>query len=239
MQPDQFPQPTVSRAGAVSYDAGLRAHFQRVYNTMAIGLGVTGLVAWIVASVPALTHLLLGTPLAWVVMLAPLGFCFFGFTPNAVRTRSVGWLTGMFYAFSAVFGMSLAAIFLVYSNESIARVFFITAGMFAATSLYGYTTKKDLAGLGGLMIMGALGLLIAMVVNMFLHSSMVQFVISAIGVIVYTGLIAWDTQNIKESYSAGHGDEANGKAAIMGALSLYINFIMLFQFLMQFLGQRN
>lgn len=237
MQPEHLSSRTVSRAA--SYDAGLREHFQRVYNTMAAGLGLTGLVAWVVAHTPALTHALLTPPMVWVVMFAPLVFCFIGFTPNAIRTRSVGYLNAMFYAFSAVFGISLASIFLVYSGDSIARVFFITAGMFAATSIYGYTTKKDLSGMGGLMIMGVIGLLLAMIVNIFLKSETMYFVISVIGVVVYTGLTAWDTQRIKESYNAAHGTEANHKMAVMGALSMYMNFIMLFQFLMQFFGNRN
>lgn len=239
MQPDNMQPQTVNRAWATSYDAGLRAHFQRVYNTMAIGLGVTGLVAFLVSSSPALVNMLFNTPMKWVVIFAPLAFVFFGFSHRTIQTKSTAWLAGMFYLFSAVFGLSLATLFLAYSGESIARVFFITAGMFAATSIVGYTTKRDLSKFGGLMIMGAIGLLIAMVVNLFLQSPMLMFVISGIGVIVYTGLIAWDTQNIKETYSGSASAEANNKAAIMGALSLYINFIMLFQFLMQFMGNRE
>ena len=238
MQPDRMNTQTISRTGA-QVDAGLRAHFQRVYNTMAIGLGVTAAVAWMVANIAPLTQLVFGTPLVWVAMFAPLAFVFFGFSPRAIQNKSVTQLSGLFYAFSAVFGISLASIFMMYSGESIARVFFITAGMFAATSIYGYTTKRDLSGMASLMVMGAIGLLIAIIVNMFLQSSMLQFIISGVGVIVYTGLIAWDNQNIKESYSASHGEEANNKMAVMGALSLYINFIMLFQFLMQFLGNRD
>ncbi len=240
MQPDHLQPPTVSRSTtATTFDAGLRVHFQRVYNTMAIGLGVTGLVAFFISNSPAMTQLLFGTPLKWVMVFAPLAFVMFGFNHRTIASRSANWLAGMFYLFSAVFGMSLATIFMVYSNESIARVFFITAGMFAVTSVFGYTTKRDLSQLGSLMIMGAIGLLLAMVVNLFLQSSMLQFVISGVGVLVYTGLVAWDTQNIKETYSGNAGAETNNKMAIMGALSLYINFIMLFQFLMQFLGQRE
>lgn len=239
MHPNQLPPQTVSRASATTFDAGLRMHFQRVYNTMAIGLGVTGLVAFFIASSPAMVSLLFGTPLKWVMVFAPMAFIFLGFNHRTIATKSAGWLAGMFYLFSAVFGMSLATIFLVYSEESIARVFFITAGMFALTSVFAYTTRRDLSKLGSLMIMGAIGLLLAMVVNMFLHSSMLQFVISGIGVLVYTGLVAWDTQNIKETYNGNAGREANHKMAIMGALSLYINFIMLFQFMMQFMGHRE
>ncbi len=237
MQSDRFPTQTVSRA--VSYDAGLRAHFQRVYNTMAAGLGVTGLIAYAVANVPALRHLILESPLYMVVALAPLAFVFFGFSPKAVMTKSAAQLTGLFYLFSAVFGMSMAAIFAVYTGASVARVFFITAGMFAATSLMGYTTKRDLSGMASLLFMGAIGLMIAMIVNIFMKSDTLHFVISAAGVLIYTGMIAWDTQNIKETYNGSADVESNNKLAVMGALSLYINFIMLFQFLMSFLGNRN
>ena len=236
MQPD-FKSQTVSRAS--TYDVGLRTHFQSVYNTMAIGLVVTGAVAFFVSRSEALMQIIFGTPLAFVLMFAPLAFIFLGFNPRAVQRKSATQLRTLFYAFSAVFGVSMATIFLAYTGASVARVFFITAGMFAATSIYGYTTKKDLSGLGGLMVMGAIGLLIAMVVNLFLQSTMLQFVISGIGVLVYTGLVAWDTQNIKETYNASHGQEANSKMAVMGALSLYINFIMLFQFLLSLLGNRN
>lgn len=237
MQSDRFTPQTVSRA--VSYDAGLRAHFQRVYNTMAVGLGVTGLVAYAVANVPVLNQMILGSPLYWVAMLAPLAFVFFGFSPRSVMNKSAAQLSGLFYLFSAVFGLSMASIFVVYTGASVARVFFITAGMFAATSLVGYTTKRDLSGMGGLMMMGVIGLLIAMIVNIFMKSEMLHFVISGIGVLVYTGLIAWDTQNIKETYNGNAGAEMNNKMAVMGALSLYMNFIMLFQFLMQFMGSRD
>ena len=236
MQPD-FKSQTVSRAS--TYDVGLRTHFQSVYNTMAIGLVVTGAIAFLVSNSETLMQAIFGTPLAFVFMFAPLAFIFLGFNPRAIQRKSAAQLRTMFYAFSAVFGISMATIFLAYTGASIARVFFITAGMFAATSIYGYTTKKDLSGFAGLLVMGAIGLLIAIVVNLFLQSSMLQFVISGVGVLVYTGLVAWDTQNIKETYSAAHGEEANSKMAVMGALSLYINFLMLFQFLLSLIGNRN
>lgn len=238
MQPDPLtPQPTVTRAA--TYDAGLRAHFQSVYNTMSVGLLVTGVVAYTVSHVDALTHLIFGTPLVYVFMLAPMAFVFFGFSPRAVATKSAAQLSVLFYAFSAIFGVSMATVFLAYASTDIARVFFITAGMFAGTSIYGYQTKKDLSGMAGLMVMGAIGLLIAMVVNMFAHSTTLQFVISAAGVLIYTGLVAWDTQRIKESYNATYGGEDNSKMAVLGALNLYMNFIMLFQFLLQLFGGRR
>jgi len=239
MQPERNIN-TQAATRETTYDVGLRTYFQKIYNTMAIGLLFTGLIAYVVSHSEPLLQLFFGNGLIrMIVMFAPLGFVFFGFTPGRVQRMSVAKLTGLFYAFSGVFGISMATIFLVYSGESIARVFFITASMFAATSIYGYTTKKDLSGMGSLLFMGVIGLFIAMVVNMFLQSAMVHFVVSAIGVIVYTGLVVWDTQNLKLSYSSANGHESNGKMAVMGALSLYINFIMLFQFLLSFMGNRN
>ena len=228
-----------SSASRASFDAGLRAHFQKVYNVMAIGLVVTGLVAFMTYSTPALFQLINGTFLGLILSLAPLGFIFLGFTPARVKRLSSSQLNMLFYGFSAVLGLSLSCVFAAYSGVSIARVFFITSGMFLGTSIYGYTTKRDLSGMASFLIMGVIGLLIAMVVNIFLQSTMMQFVISAVGVLVYTGLIAFDTQNIKATYSAGYGQEANSKMATMSALSLYINFIMLFQFLLSLMGNRN
>ena len=228
-----------TRTQAVTYGEGLRQHFRSVYNVMSLGLIVTGLVAFGIANWPAAVNLLFATPLKWVVAFAPLAFIWFGFSPNAVRTKSAGQLKTMFFLFSAVFGASLSTIFIVYQGADIARAFFITAATFAATSVFGYVTKKDLSGLGGLLIMGVIGLLIAMVVNIFLQSSALEWAVSVIGVLIYTGLVAYDTQNIKETYSATYGDEANSKMAVMGALGLYINFIMLFQFIMNLLGGRE
>jgi len=228
-----------SRTQTAAYDEGLRNHFRGVYNVMSIGLIVTGLIAVAIANWPAAVNLLFGTPLKWVIMFAPLAFIFFGFTPNAVRRKTSGQLKTMFFLFSAVFGASLSTIFLAYQGADIARAFFIAAATFAATSVYGYVTKKDLSKLGGLLFMGVIGILIAMIVNIFLQSSALQFAVSVIGVLVYTGLVAYDTQNIKETYSATYGTEANGKMAVMGALGLYINFIMLFQFILSLLGNRE
>lgn len=220
------------------YDEGLRAHMLRVFNYMTLGLGVTGIVAFLTASSPAMLQLLFGTPLKWVVMLAPLGFVFFlSFKAHSISAAKA---QGLFWAFSAVMGLSLASIFIVFTGASIARVFFITAGMFAATSLWGYTTKRDLTGMGSFMMMGLIGIVIAMLINLFIASSALQFAISVIGVVVFTGLTAWDTQRIKEMYDEGHGDESNNKMAVMGALSLYLNFINLFMMLLHlFGGQRE
>jgi FtsH-binding integral membrane protein len=230
---------TKTRTQTTSYDEGLRSHFRGVYNVMSLGLVITGLVAYAIANSPAAINLLFGTPLKWVMMFAPLAFIFFGFSQKAVMTKTAGQLKTMFFLFSAVFGASLSTIFLVYQGADIARAFFITAATFAATSVYGYVTKRDLSQMGSLLIMGVIGILIAALVNIFLQSSALQFAISVIGVLVYTGLVAYDTQNIKETYNAAHGREANDKMAVMGALGLYINFIMLLQFILNLLGNRD
>jgi FtsH-binding integral membrane protein len=228
---------TTTASGAV--DMGLQAHMRGVYNTMGLGLVVTGLTAWLVASVEPLRNLVFG-PLFIVFALAPLGILMFGFTPAKMQRWPAAKIRNAFYLFSAIMGISMGSIFLSFTMESIARVFFITAGAFAATSLYGYTTKRDLTGMGSFMVMGLIGLVLASVVNLFLGSAMVQFVTSAIGVVVFTGLTAWETQRIKESYAVASGmAEANAKMAVMGALSLYMSFINLFQVMMHFMGHRE
>lgn len=239
MQPERN-MSVQTAARETTYDAGLRAFFQQIYNTMAIGLVFTGLVAWIVAHSPGLLSFFFGNGLMrMIVMFAPLGFVFFGFTPGRMMRMSAAQAAMVFYAFSGVMGISLATIFLAYSGESIARVFFITSAMFAGMSVYGYTTKRDLSGMRSLLFMGVWGLLIALLANMFMHSPMVYFVTSCIGVLVYTGLVMWDTQNLKLMYSSANGAEANGKMAVVGALSLYINFINLFMFLLRLMGNNR
>lgn len=224
---------------AVAFDEGLRQHMLRVYNVMGVGLVITGLVAMFVANFAPVRDLVFGTPLFWVAAFAPLAFLWFGFTPSRVARFSAAKLQTMFYGFAAIFGVSLASVFLVFSGESIARVFFITATMFLATSLFGYTTKRDLSGMSGFLIMGMIGVFIASLVNIFLGSPMLQFVYSVIGVIVFTGMTAWDTQRIKETYAYAHGTESNYKVAVMGALGLFLNFVLLFQFLLNLMGQRD
>ncbi len=237
MQPDRHP---VAKSAEKAIDAGLRTHFQRVYNMMAIGLVLTGTLAYAVASTPALLQFFYGnTLLYWAVILSPLGIVFFGLNPMKVQRMKVGTVAGLYLALTALFGISLSSIFLMYTTESIARVFFITAGMFSATSIYGYTTKKDLSAMGQLMFMGLIGIIIASLVNFFMRSTAMEFAISVIGVIVFTGLTAWSTQNIKESYNPSHGHDSNMKMAIMGALSLYLNFINLFMMLLRLFGNRN
>lgn len=233
-------QPTPSglpRTDAAYFDEGLRRHMLRVYNVMAAGLVLTGIVAFAVAATPALAAAIFGTPLKWVAMLAPLAFVMF-FSFRIERMSAAGAQTA-FWAFAAVMGVSLASVFLVFTGASIARTFFIAAAMFGATSLYGYTTGRNLAQYGSFLMMGLIGVIIASLVNLFLGSSTLQLVISVAGVIVFTGLTAWDTQAIKSQYAAHHDHETSGKLAVFGALSLYLNFVNLFQLLLNFTGERE
>jgi FtsH-binding integral membrane protein len=219
------------------FDEGLRQHMLRVYNYMALGLVLTGVVALTVSSVPALYVPIFSTPLKWVVMLAPLAFVFlFSFR---IQTMSASGAQMMFWAFCAVMGLSLASVFLVFTGTSIARTFFIAATMFGATSLYGYTTRSDLTKFSSFLIMGLIGVVIASLVNIFLGSSALQFAISVIGIFVFLGLTAWDTQTIKEQYAENFDTESRQKMAVSGAFSLYLNFINIFQLLLHFTGERE
>ena len=222
---------------AALFDEGLRQHMLRVYNYMGLGLAITGLVAYFVGSTPALYVPIFSSPLKWVVMLAPLAFVFF--FSFRIQTMSASSAQMAFWAFCAVMGLSLASVFLVFTGASIARTFFITATMFGATSLYGYTTKRDLAKMGSFLMMGLIGIVIASVVNIFLGSSALQFAVSVIGVVVFVGLTAYDTQNIKEQYAENVDQESQQKLAVFGALSLYLNFVNLFQLLLSLTGQRE
>ena len=218
-------------------DAGLRAYMLRVYNYMTGGLALTGLVAYAVASSPALSDIINGSGLSIVVMLAPLAFVLvlsFGIHKLKASTAQV-----LYWAFAAVMGVSMSFIFLAYTGASITRVFFITAGTFGAMSLYGYSTKRDLTAWGSFLIMGLIGIIIAMIVNIFIQSTMMHFVISVIGVLVFVGLTAYDTQKIKESYSADDGTEIMAKKSIMGALRLYLDFLNLFLMLLRLFGARR
>jgi len=221
----------------VLFDEGLRQHMLRVYNYMGLGLVMTGLVAFIVGTTPALYVPIFSTPLKWVVMFAPLAFVlFFSFR---MESMSASGAQTLFWAFCAVMGLSLASIFLVFTGTSIARTFFIAAAMFGATSLYGYTTKRDLSQFGSFLIMGLIGVVIASLVNLFLASSALQFAISVIGIVVFVGLTAWDTQSIKEQYTENFDAESKQKLAVFGAFSLYLNFINIFQLLLNFTGHRE
>jgi FtsH-binding integral membrane protein len=218
-------------------DEGLRRHMLRVYNYMALGLVMTGVVAFIVGTTPALYVPIFSSPLKWVVMLAPLAFVLiFSFR---MQSMSASGAQMMFWAFCAVMGLSMASIFLVFTGTSIARTFFIAATMFGATSLYGYTTKRDLSQFGSFLIMGLIGVVIASVVNIFLGSTMLQFIVSVVGILVFVGLTAWDTQSIKEQYADNFDAESQQKLAVFGAFSLYLNFINIFQLLLNLTGERE
>lgn len=246
-------------ARASEIDAGLRAHMNKVYGTMSVGLFITFLAAWAISGLAvtsdptgatamigegkyltALGSAIYMSPLKWVIMLAPLAFIF-GFGAAANRMPAAG-VQLLFYAFAAVMGLSLSSIFLVYTGQSIIQVFLITSISFAGLSLVGYTTKKDLTAMGAFLIMGLIGLIVASIVNIFMQSGAMTFAISVIGVLIFAGLTAYDTQKIKNTYleMAHSGDqEWLGKAAIMGALSLYLDFINLFVMLLQLLGNRE
>ena len=224
-------------AAAARYDEGLRRHMLGIYRNMGIGLAVTGLVALLVASTPALVALIFGTPLRWVAMLAPLAFVLF-MSFRIERMTTAGARTA-FYAFAAVMGVSMASIFLVYTGPSIAMAFFAAAAMFLGLSLWGYTTNRDLTGLGSFLLVGLIAVIVASIVNLFLGSGLLQMALSAIGVVVFAGLTAWDTQRLKSEYAWYWRSEAADKLAIMGALSLYLNLINLFQLLRGLMGQRE
>lgn len=219
-------------------DAGLQSYMQGVYRTMCWGLGATGLTAYAVANTPTLSGLLLHSGLSTVVMVGTLIFLFVGFRPGRIARASAQSLRTTFLLFSVLMGLLLSIVFEVYTGTSIARAFFITAGAFAGTSLYGYTARRDLTSMGSFMFMGLIGIFIAGLVNIFLHSAMIYFVTSIIGVVVFTGLTAWETQNLKHAYNAGD-TEGNNKQAILGALNLYMNFINLFQIIVGFTGDRR
>jgi FtsH-binding integral membrane protein len=231
--------PTTTTAGRdVAFDAGLRSHMLSVYNYMASGVLLTGIVAMLFANWSGAPAILFGPGiLKYLIMLAPLAFVLvlsFG-----INRLSTGAAQMMFWGFATVMGLSLASIFFVYTGGSIATTFFATAAGFASLSLWGYTTKKDLSGMGTFLIMGLFGLIIAMVINLFLQNPVMDLAISAIGVLIFAGLTAYDTQKIKSMYFAVAGTDFHGKAVVMGALTLYLDFINMFLFLLRFMGNRN
>ena len=217
-------------------DAGLRAHMLKVYNYMASGVLLTGIVAMLFAN-SGMAAQVMTTGMAWVIMLAPLAIVFaMSFGMHRMKEST---LQALYWGFTVLMGLSMSTIFLVFTGVSIAQTFFAVTAGFIGLSLYGYTTKKDLSGFGTFLIMGVIGLLVAMIVNMFLQSSAMAFVISALGVLIFAGLTAYDTQKIKSIYTQVRGSDMVGKAAIMGALTLYLDFINMFQFLLQFMGDRR
>jgi uncharacterized protein len=251
--------PTRAVPGArvdAAIDQGLRAYMIKVYNLMGLGLLITGLAAVgtimlatttdpasAVATLPSgemLTsfgYAIFGSPLRWVVMLAPLAAVLF--LSFRVQSMSVSAAQTTFWVYAGLVGLSLSSIFLIYTTASVTQTFFATAAAFGALSLYGYTTKRDLTAFGSFLVMGVFGLIIAMVINIFLQSSALTFAISAIGVLIFSGLTAYDTQKIKEMYFEGDASDVAGRKAIMGALTLYLDFINLFMFMLQFMGDRR
>ncbi|TCL72801.1 Bax inhibitor-1/YccA family protein [Rhizobium sp. BK251] len=240
-------QNRAARAGAQSgamIDEGLRAYMLKVYNLMALGLAITGVAAYLAfqfavvdGQLTAFGQAIYASPLRWVVILAPLALVFF--LSFRINTMSVAAAQATFWIYAALVGLSLSAIFLIYTGQSIVQTFFVTAASFGALSLYGYTTRKDLSAMGSFLIMGLFGLIIASIVNIFLASSALQFAISAIGVLVFAGLTAYDTQRIKSMYFEADEVAVAGRKAIMGALTLYLDFINLFMFMLQFMGNRR
>lgn len=243
---------TGARAGtAVQIDEGLRAYMLKVYNYVGSGLLLSGIVAVLFVQVPALMNLLYSTEtvggetyitgrtgLWWIVALAPLGLMFL--MHYQFRSKSAGALQATYWAFCALFGASLAHVLMVYTGASVARVFFITAATFGAMSLYGYTTKRSLSGLGSFLFMGLIGIVIALIVNIFLQSEAMHFIISVIGVLIFTGLTAYDTQQIKSEFVNHRMDgELAAKSSVMGAVRLYLDFLNLFMFLLHLLGNRE
>jgi FtsH-binding integral membrane protein len=239
---------TVGRAETGVIDQGLRSYMLRVYNYMASGVAITGVVAYLTymfavvdsgagLQLTPFGNLIFASAFKWVVIFAPLGMVFF--LSARINSMSLSAAQIAFWVFAALMGLSLGSIFLVYAHASIARVFFITAASFGALSLYGYTTQRDLSAWGSFLFMGLIGIIIAMLVNLFLASSALQFAISVIGVLIFAGLTAYDTQQIKEMYYAGDDGTVAGRKAVMGALRLYLDFINLFMMLLQLFGDRR
>jgi hypothetical protein len=235
-------------AGAASVDAGLRAYMLRVYNYMLVGLGLTGAVAWLTANTPLVrvfynqvqtANGIAVQPniLGWIAVFAPLAMVMF--LSFRIQKMSFAAAQTTFWVYAAAMGISLSTILFVYTGASIATTFFVTAATFGAMSLWGYTTSRDLTGFGSFLFMGLIGLILASLANMFFHSTQLQFVVSVIGVLIFTGLTAYDSQSIKNMYYAGDDSEQMGKKAIMGALRLYLDFLNLFLFLLKFMGNRR
>lgn len=222
---------------SAAFDTELRAYMLGIYRNMGLGLALTGLVALGVAATPPLAALIFGTPLKWVAIFAPLAFVMF-FSFRIDRMTTAGARTA-FFAFAGVMGVSMASIFLVFTKLSIASAFFTAAAMFAGLSLWGYTTKRDLTGLGSFLMVGLIAVIGVSLVNLFLGSSMLQMLVSIVGVVVFAGLTAWDTQRLKSEFVEYRGHQALEKMAIMGALSLYLNLINMFQLLLGLMGQRE
>jgi uncharacterized protein len=240
---------TVGRTDAGVVDQGLRAYMVRVYNYMASGVAITGLVAYLIyamsvtqsagggLALTAFGSFMFASAFKWVVIFAPLALVFF--ISARINAMSLSAAQISFWAFAALMGASISSIFLVYTGESMARVFFITAASFGGLSLWGYTTSRDLSGWGSFLFMGLIGIIIASLVNLFIGSTALQFAVSVIGVLIFSGLTAYDTQQIKEMYSVNDDGSVSGRKAVMGALRLYLDFINLFMLLLQLFGNRR
>jgi len=243
----------IGSARAAEIDVGLRAYMIRIYNYMASGVALTGVVSWLtyqaaggdairvagghITGLTAFGQAIFGGPLTIVLFLGTLGIVFFlSFRINRLQA---GTALALFMLYAGLLGLMLSSVFLAYTGASITRTFFISAASFGALSLYGYTTQRDLSPIGSFLVMGLFGLILAMVVNIFLKSTGLDFAISAIGVLIFAGLTAWDTQKIKEMYSANDDGTVSGRKAVMGALTLYLDFINLFLFLLRFMGDRR
>ena len=238
---------------AAVMDEGLRAYMLKVYNYMASGVLLTGVFSILffnlaggyniqvssagISGLSSIGYAIYASPIKWLVMLAPLGIVFY--MSFGINKMSASKAQSVFWFFAALMGISLSSIFIEFTGGSIARVFFITAGTFGAMSIYGYTTKRDLTKFGSFLIMGLIGIIIASLVNLFLKSPAMYFVISILGVLIFVGLTAYDTQKIKNMYLAGDNNEVSGKKSVLGALTLYLDFILMFQFLLMFLGNRE
>ena len=234
-----FDRSAIERVGARAdtYDQGLRTYMLGIYNYMSLGLALTGLVAFLLSTSPTLMQAIFGTGLRYIVMLAPLGFVLF--LSFRIHTMSVPTAQMVFWAFAVSMGLSLSSIFLLYTGASIAKTFFIASGTFAGMSLYGYTTQRDLSQFGSFLFMGLIGLVLASLVNLFMQSSALEFALSVIGVFVFVGLTAYDTQMIKGMYYSGEDAVTREKKSIMGALRLYLDLLNLTLYLLRFLGERR
>lgn len=242
MEPNYFgnQNPTVARSGA-AIDAGLRAHMQRVYNRMTAGVLITALTAWFVSNSPALMNFFLGGPQMWIVMLAPLAIVWFGFRPERMTPPQ---LMLAFGALAVLYGISFSTIFLAFTATSIAQAFFMATALFAGLSIFGYVTKKNLDGLGTFAVMGVMGVFILSIGTMIAAAfgvdvSMMQTVISGLGLLAFSGVTAWQTQTMKEMYHPSYGDDANSRMGWAAALNLYISFIAIFQYILHFVGNRE
>ncbi|MFA5593019.1 MAG: Bax inhibitor-1/YccA family protein [Micavibrio sp.] len=239
MQPDRS-HPAISRTGA-DIDAGLRGHMQRIYNRMTAGVLITAFTAWFVSNSPALLNFFLGGPQMWLVMLAPVAIVWFGFRPDRMTPQQ---LMLAFGAISILYGVSFATIFLVFTATSIAQAFFMATALFAGLSIFGYVTKKNLDGLGTFAVMGVIGIFVLSIGTMIagafgVETSGMQTLISGLGLLAFSGVTAWQTQGMKEMYHPSYGEDANSRMAWSAALTLYISFVAIFQYILHFVGNRE